>query len=202
MLINKHTTIRGSKVVLVPYKKMHVPKYHEWMKSEELQSLTASEPLTIEEEYDMQKSWQIDENKCTFIVLDKPTWETTGSEVDAMIGDTNLFFATPEDRLCAEAEIMIAEPWARGRKCGWQAMLLMFLYSITYLEVKQFVVKVSFGNAPSLKMFQNMGFIELSQSHVFQEITLGKVVDDTWIGWLRGCAGEFQVENKSQEYRV
>ncbi|XP_066256326.1 N-acetyltransferase 9-like protein, partial [Euwallacea similis] len=202
MLINEHTIIKGSKVVLVPYKKLHVPKYHEWMKSKELQSLTASEPLTIEEEYEMQKSWQIDENKCTFIVLDKTKWETSGNEVDAMIGDTNLFFATPEDHLCAEAEIMIAEPWARGRKCGWQAMLLMFLYGITCLGVKQFIVKVSFDNAPSLKMFQNMGFTELSQSQVFQEITFGKLVDCTWTVWLRGCAGEFQVENKSQEYRV
>lgn len=37
-------------------------RYHEWMKSPELQHLTGSEPLTIDEEYQMQKSWQEDEN--------------------------------------------------------------------------------------------------------------------------------------------
>lgn len=32
------------------------------MKNPELQELTASEPLTLEEEYEMQTSWRIDDN--------------------------------------------------------------------------------------------------------------------------------------------
>lgn len=36
-------------LVLVPYDIGHVPKYHEWMSREELQKLTASEPLTLNE---------------------------------------------------------------------------------------------------------------------------------------------------------
>jgi len=200
MLVNKYTTIRGKKVVLVPYKEEHVPKYHEWMKSEELQQLTASEPLTLEKEYEMQKSWQVDNDKCTFIILDKEKYENCGNEVDAMIGDTNLFFATSEDRLVAEAEIMIAEPSARRRKCGWEAMLLMLMYAIVYLEVKQFVVKISFDNVPSISMFKNLGFVELGRCKVFKEITFCKLVDDTWKMWIQSSLEDFHIEDKSEKF--
>ena len=37
-----------------------VLRYHEWMKSPELQQLTASEPLSLEQEHDMQRSWRED----------------------------------------------------------------------------------------------------------------------------------------------
>lgn len=60
MRLNQNTLLLGKKVVLVPYTSEHVPRYHEWMKSEELQRLTASEPLTLEQEYAMQRSWRED----------------------------------------------------------------------------------------------------------------------------------------------
>lgn len=116
-----------------------------------------------------------------------------------MIGDTNLFFATPEDRICAEAEIMIAEPWARGRKCGWEAMLLMLLYGIDHLRVKQYVVKVSYLNDISIKMFTNMGFNEISRSDVFQEVTMIKIVDDLWEQWLRKSLVNFEIRDLTQK---
>ena len=71
MRTNSQLQIVGSRVVLVPYQWHHVPKYHEWMKSEELQELTGSEPLTLDEEFEMMTNWLNSDDKCTFIVLQK-----------------------------------------------------------------------------------------------------------------------------------
>lgn len=45
-----------------------------------------------------------------------------------MIGDTNLFFNDPQESYIAEVEIMIADEASRGRKRGWEAVILMMCY--------------------------------------------------------------------------
>ena len=62
MLLNSTTVLVGERVVLVPYRAEHVARYHAWMQDEELQHLTASEPLTLEQEHEMQQSWRKVEN--------------------------------------------------------------------------------------------------------------------------------------------
>ncbi|CAL5342321.1 unnamed protein product [Camellia sinensis] len=64
-------SVEGEKVILVPYMKEHVPKYHQWMQDPALLQATGSEPLTLDEEYQMQLSWTQDPHKQTFIVLAK-----------------------------------------------------------------------------------------------------------------------------------
>ena len=104
------------------------------MQNEEIQELTASLPLTIEEEYRMQQTWLNDQDKCTFIILSRELFEQTHDEIGtgsgrmttivlirirlslaSMIGDVNLFFNDQDDPHCGEIEIMIAEPSARQK---------------------------------------------------------------------------------------
>lgn len=54
---NQDVQIVGERVVLVPYRRKHVEKYHNWMLSSLLLEQTASEPLTLQEEYEMQQKW-------------------------------------------------------------------------------------------------------------------------------------------------
>lgn len=53
-------SLEGEKVIMVEYMKEHVLKYHQWMQDPSLLSATASEPLTLDQEYDMQLSWNQD----------------------------------------------------------------------------------------------------------------------------------------------
>lgn len=192
MRLNENTKIVGKKVILVPYCEAHVQKYHEWMKSPELQELTASEPLTLEEEYAMQRSWREDEDKCTFLVLCRSTYEKTDNEIDSLVGDTNLFLRVDDvgeykdgkRSQVAEAEIMIAEIEARGKGYGWEAMLLLLKYAQQNLRIKKYEVKIGIKNEKSLRMFNKMQFKEVARSAVFEEVTLERIVDDEWIKWL------------------
>lgn len=103
-----------------------------------------------------------------------------------MIGDTNIFLPDPNDSALGEAEIMIAESSARGKRRGWEAMLLMLCYGIQNLSIKTYQAKISYDNEASLNMFRKLKFDEISRSDIFKEITLQKSVDENWMKWLCG----------------
>ncbi|XP_029634201.1 N-acetyltransferase 9-like protein isoform X3 [Octopus sinensis] len=166
MLINCNTKIISDRIILVPYEAAHVPKYNCWMQSDELLSLTASERLTLEEEYENQISWRQDEKK-------------------SMIGDVNLFFNDPFLEDTAEIEVMIAEISSRRKGFGKQAVILMMVYGVEILKITKFTAKIGMSNSISLGLFLNMGFIEESRSSVFQEITLALPVTDDVLQYLR-----------------
>ncbi|KAH8693706.1 GNAT domain-containing protein [Talaromyces proteolyticus] len=154
MLINATTALSTSSTLLVPYLPHHVPRYHEWMKNEEIQQATASEPLSLEEEYSMQKSWREDADKLTFIVcLALPLASGSGSgssesEVirlsdqfdgpERMVGDVNLFLRIDEEeegdggKIVGELELMIAERQNQGKGYGRAALLVFLRYIVEH----------------------------------------------------------------------
>ncbi|KXL41685.1 hypothetical protein M433DRAFT_155384 [Acidomyces richmondensis BFW] len=103
MKINARHAISTSKLVLVPYSSHHVPMYHAWMQDPDLQAATASEPLSLEQEYAMQRSWREDRDKLTFIICHPLTERSVDAGEgkiirpaiddgpERMIGDVNLF---------------------------------------------------------------------------------------------------------------
>ncbi|KAJ5632383.1 hypothetical protein N7490_008722 [Penicillium lividum] len=170
MLLNAETAISTSKVLLVPYSTWHVPRYHEWMQDEEIQEATASEPLTLEEEYSMQRSWRQDADKLTFITC-RPVTRFSNenssqiklcSDDEApgnMIGDINLFLRIEDGedgdappQVVGEVELMVAEK-ANQRKGFGKASLLVFLRYVAEKQaaiLEEFVKSVEEGEREKL----------------------------------------------------
>ena len=168
----KDREVKGQRVVLVPYRQQHVPKYNSWMQDPQLLFLTGSEPLSLDQEYAMLNKWTQDRDKCTFIVLDAETYAGTLDATAAMIGDTNIYFADEDDLSTGEIELMIAEPAFRGKGYGKEVLTLMIDFCRSVIGVRTFVAKIKNSNEQSLRLFTNMGFRVTSTSDVFQEQTL------------------------------
>lgn len=88
---------------------------------------------------------------------------------------------------------MIAEPLARGKRFGWEAMLLMLAYGQEHIGCARFVAKIGCQNERSIAMFERMRFAEVSRSEVFREVTLERKCSDDWVLWLRNNT-EFEIK--------
>ncbi|VDM47929.1 unnamed protein product [Toxocara canis] len=190
MHINENTKVIGDQVVLVPYEACHVDKYHRWMEDAELREQTASERLTLEQEYEMQCSWREDNDKCTFIVLSRALLEQRNDELDSMIGDVNIFVYDG----IGELEIMIAEREWRGRGIAKECIRLMIRYAYDCLHINQFIVKISESNTISISLFKKLGFEQTSYSNAFKEYTF--ILDPSKIAAVVG-----DVHLNIQDYR-
>ncbi len=60
MVAEKECRVEGEKLILVPYEEAHVELYHAWMQDPGLLEATGSEPLSLAQEYAMQRSWAED----------------------------------------------------------------------------------------------------------------------------------------------
>ncbi|KAH9920553.1 acyl-CoA N-acyltransferase [Epithele typhae] len=213
MKANEKTMIVHPDVVLVPYMKEHVEvlllvyvlsalrftgpqKYHEWMSDPELRELTASEPLTLEEEYEMQRKWRDDDDKLTFIVLAGAGATATQpgpglATTQPMVGDVNLFLkgSPADDDFEAEVEIMIAEPAHRRKGLAHAALQLLLAYATTALPVPvpraALVARVAETNAPSIGLLEKLGFAVVRRVEVFGEVEMRYRGPATG-GWVAG----------------
>ena len=171
---DRSLVLEADRVILVPYRPEHIGEYHSWMKDPELLELTGSEPLTLEEEVEMQRKWANDTDKATLIILERGTPDTPGTGVQGgrMVGDVNLFLYDKDDPSEAEMSVMIARGDARRRGLARDALRAMMRYGYTRLGVRRFVAKINQGNHASLALFQALGFAEESFSTAFRQHAL------------------------------
>jgi RimJ/RimL family protein N-acetyltransferase len=177
-------------VTLVPYLPLHVPAYNKWMSSPTLLELTASESLSLEEEYEMCETWRSDDTKHTFIIYSGSTSMEEAGEglkfveegMRRMVGDVNMFVRVEEEVndegevveaiIEGEIEIMIAEETARRKGLGERAVGCMIEYG-KRLGVERIFVKIGDGNVASRILFEEkLGFQKVRYVECFQETEL------------------------------
>jgi RimJ/RimL family protein N-acetyltransferase len=140
-----------------------------------IQEATASERLTLEEEYENQESWRASHDKLTFIIcqplsadeIDGTSIRT--GEADAperMVGDVNLFLYPYEDEdeeqlpsetpeFCVgEVDIMIAGQQHRGKGLGRAVVQAFLQYISRHLDgiMQEYAEDKDMPTPPKLKL--------------------------------------------------
>ncbi|KAM0204881.1 hypothetical protein ACHAQI_009697 [Fusarium lateritium] len=220
MKINQNTAISTNRVLLVPYEAHHVRQYHTWMQDPDIQEATASEPMTLEEEYENQQSWRTSSDKLTFIVCAPVTQDTSPvkagtADSNALIrGDINFFLypfeaddeeepAVTQGWVTGEVDVMIASPSHRGQGLGRAAVCGLLVYLQKHIEgilaeygareLKGLMVKIKEGNKSSRALFEKLGFVQKGEANYFGEILMIMRWEEVLERvWWKGAEEEFR----------
>ncbi|KDO58449.1 hypothetical protein CISIN_1g033454mg [Citrus sinensis] len=95
-----------------------------------------------------------------------------------MVGDVNIYMNDLDNLELAEVEIMIAEPKSRGKGLAKDAVLMMMAYAVENFGIHVFRAKIGESNGASLRLFQKLGFEDISYSEIFKEVTLELPVEN------------------------
>ncbi|KAF4453027.1 putative METHIONYL-TRNA SYNTHETASE, mitochondrial [Fusarium austroafricanum] len=220
MRVNQNTAISTSSALLVPYEAHHVRQYHAWMQDPDIQEATASEPMTLDEEYENQQSWRTSSDKLTFIVCAPVTQDVSlvkAGTADAdplMRGDINFFLYPFEDDdedsttdtqgwVTGEVDVMIASPSHRGQGLGQAAVCALLVYIRKHIdgalaeygakELKGLMVKIKEGNKGSRALFEKLGFVQKGEVNYFGEVLMTIEWDEVLKrDWWKGAEDEFR----------
>ncbi|KAI6177328.1 N-acetyltransferase 9 [Aphelenchoides bicaudatus] len=154
---NDKVAYANNKVTLITYEERHVKTYHGWMLDEETRRLTCSELMTLDEEYDTRKQWAKHEYSGTFLIMDSDKFvSSNGSELDALVGDTN-FVQYVE---YVELLIMIGDKECRQKGLATDAVRLMISHISNFLNNRVIQASVCHDNIACIKLLEKLGFEE------------------------------------------
>ncbi|KAH7358895.1 N-acetyltransferase [Plectosphaerella cucumerina] len=224
MRVNEYIAIAASRVTLVPYEARHVEKYHRWMSDPDIQAATASEPMTLQEEYENQASWRSSHDKLTFILCEPVTSNpeaVSAGDVDAedrMIGDVNLFLYPSDDGddYVGEIDVMVAETKHRGKGVGFGAVTALMEYVHRNVDaiLEEFaaggghtgkpvlmglMAKINESNGKSVALFKRVGFVQKGGVNYFGELEMvlddfGRVMEGGSLAWRGEAYREVRYE--------
>lgn len=183
MRINWHERIETNDIILRPYRRAFVSTYHSWMLDPWLRETTASDEMTMVEEYAAQRGWRDDEGKLTFIFFNAKTM--------VMAGDVNLFLL---DAVSADSEywggegggggeehslpppvtfevmVMVGDALERRKGFAGAAVRAIARYAYERLGARRLVAKIGASNTNSRALFARLGFKQIKIVPAFDEV--------------------------------
>ncbi|KAM0453837.1 hypothetical protein ACHAPV_008775 [Trichoderma viride] len=163
-----------------------------------IQEATASEPMTLEEEYENQQSWRTSHDKLTFIICEPLSGEQrsddarvitakTDDSPDTMKGDVNFFLYLDDDddedgaeeqegsqiRLRGEIDVMIAGQQHRGQGTGEAAEYAQGEnLDKDKIQLVGLMAKIKEDNTGSRGLFKKLGFRQEGEANYFGEVKM------------------------------
>ena len=138
---------------MVPYSEEHVPLYHLWLSDPEMQMLTCTEPVTLQQEYEYQRECAVREDRIVMLI-----------EVDGvLIGDVSLF---RNDQMW-EVSVMIARK--EDRRQGYASEALEVV--LREHHITNVMAKVHKDNHASISLFKRSFKQQSDEPDVFGNIT-------------------------------
>lgn len=156
---------------LIPYEDVHVLMYHQWLQDAHIQEMTATDPVSLDEEYKLQKEWACATDRFIKIIKAK--------ETGRLVGDINVFFSKTDEPNAdaAEINIMIADLTDRNKGYASEALMLTMAYAAQKFNVGHFFVKVLAKNRQALAFFRKHGFKDEGGVDAFGEVKLTLATD-------------------------
>uniref|UniRef100_A0A0G4F4X4 N-acetyltransferase domain-containing protein n=1 Tax=Chromera velia CCMP2878 TaxID=1169474 RepID=A0A0G4F4X4_9ALVE len=175
----KLETFEGERLRLIPYIREAVPLYNQWMKDPHLQEMTASEPQSLEEEYEVREIWLTQDDRISWLILDRSlpaSLECPEAAGGALAGDVGCVF-DEGDFSTGELLVMIAEDRSRRKGLAVEALQIIMRVLTERIGTQKFTASISSKNAESVALFLKLGFEKTGFKEAFDEHVLEKIVE-------------------------